>query len=227
MPRLLLYTVGQQAPFALLVLGALQVLGPVAALVASIICAAARWLDDSKGARPLGQRFLAAATVVLATQVAAVAYVGLGGPTATSLWPERVLPIVVAAVALALIEHGATTAIAAFVTRQAPDASWRLPLLRSCATVLGGAGVVTLLIELFTRQQWDLLLVAVASMAVAVQAFVAHADRLHAALRRYSILDSIDEGVAVLAEDGTVTFWNDALERITGRPRHQAIGCSL
>jgi PAS domain-containing protein len=111
--------------------------------------------------------------------------------------------------------------------RQPRDTPWALPLLRSCASLLGGAGVAALLVELFNRRQWDMILVAVASMAVAFQAYMAHAERLHAALRRYAILDSIDEGVAVLALDGTVTFWNGALERLTRCPRERAIGFSL
>jgi len=227
MPRLLLLIAGQQGPFALLVLGALQIFGPAAAMLAAAIGAAARWLDDSEGSRSLGQRFLAAATLILATQVAALAYMSLGGTSAPSFWPGRVLPLGVAAVTLGLIEHGAAAAIAAFVLRQPRHTPWRLALLRSCASFLGGAGVAALLIELFKRSQWDLILVAVASMAVAFQAYMAHADRLHAALRRYAILDSIDEGVAVLAQDGAVTFWNGALERLTKCPRERAIGLSL
>ena len=183
MPRLLLLTAGQQGPFALLVLGTLQVFGPAAALLASALGAAARWLDDSEGSRSLGQRFLDAATLILATQVAALAYVILGGTAAPSFWPGRVLPLGVAAVVLGLVQHGAAAAIAAFVTRHPRDTPWRLPLLRSCASFLGGAGVAALLIELFNRSQWDLILVAVASIAVVLQAYVADADRLHAAYR--------------------------------------------
>lgn len=227
MPRLLLLAAGQQGPFALLVLGALQAFGPDAALLASAVVAAARWLDDSEGSRSLGQRFLAATTLILAAQVAALAYVILGGTVAPSFWPGRILPLGGAAVALGLIEHGAAAATTVFVMRQPPDTTWRLPLLRTCAGFLGGAGGAAVLIELSDRRQWDLFLVAAAAMAIAFQAYLSHADQLHAALRRYSVLDSIGEGVAVLAQDGTVTSWNGALERITGCPRGRAVGRSL
>ena len=54
-----------------------------------------------------------------------------------------------------------------------------------------------------------------------------YVSRLDDEHRRSEVIESLDQGMCVVDGAGRVTLWNDALERIAGVSRHEALGDSL
>ncbi len=52
-------------------------------------------------------------------------------------------------------------------------------------------------------------------------------DRLEYEHRHREIIESLNEGMAVIDHQGMVTLWNDALERMVGTSRAKAVGQPL
>ena len=59
------------------------------------------------------------------------------------------------------------------------------------------------------------------------RAYRRFAGRLEDEHRHREVIESLNEGMAVVHADGQIGLWNDALERIMGISRDQALGRSL
>src|SRR5213595_3568885 len=54
-----------------------------------------------------------------------------------------------------------------------------------------------------------------------------YVGRLEDENRHREVIESLNEGMAVIHRDGTVALWNDALERIVGLRREAVLGHAL
>jgi diguanylate cyclase (GGDEF)-like protein/PAS domain S-box-containing protein len=61
----------------------------------------------------------------------------------------------------------------------------------------------------------------------AYRSYCDHVSHLEGEAHRKDVIDTIEQGLAIVDERGTVTLWNAALERLIDCPREQAIGQPL
>ena len=108
--------------------------------------------------------------------------------------------------------------------RQPVDRSWPKSVLRGCPTYCIGASIGVGLVEVIDHRMWEVLPVAAVPLYFAYRAYSASVNRLEEERRRREVIESLDEGMAVVDSNGLVTLWNDALERILGCPRERALG---
>jgi diguanylate cyclase (GGDEF)-like protein/PAS domain S-box-containing protein len=78
--------------------------------------------------------------------------------------------------------------------------------------------------ELIDHRAWGLLLVTTVPMFFAYRIYKAHVDAFSEEERRCDVVDALDHGICVLDDDGHITGWSDAAERILECPRERAIG---
>ena len=89
------------------------------------------------------------------------------------------------------------------------------------------AGVSVALVELLSRHQWGLLPVAAVPLFVAHRGYRRHLTHLEDERRLQQAVETGDVGVCIVAPDGRVTFWNDALALLLGCSREVALGRPL
>ena len=69
--------------------------------------------------------------------------------------------------------------------------------------------------------------VAVVPLLVAYCGYHGSLTRFEDAYRRREVAENLVQGMAVVDGNGTITLWNDALERLLGCSRRRAIGKDL
>ena len=197
---------------------ALLLLGPHATMLVAAASAATRGLIDAH--HP--QRILGSAAVaMLAIQMAGLVFRLLGGASGQFGWPWQAIPIGAAIVAYTIVSRWSTNVLAALLMHKRgpkldPFSGWP-------AYVVGGsiAAGLSLLLE---YRLWPALPVVAIPLFIASKAYADYATRLEDERRRHEVIESLDQGMAVVDGTGIVTLWNDALERIVACPRHYAIG---
>ena len=90
-----------------------------------------------------------------------------------------------------------------------------------------GAGIAVGLVEIIDHRVWELLPVAAVPLYCALRTYGDYVGQLDAEHRRREVIESLDQGMCVVDGGGRLTLWNDALERIVGVRREQALGDSL
>jgi hypothetical protein len=90
---------GMMPPSFVVDFAALLLLGGNAALVVAAIGFATRWVAHDWG-RPLRRMLLNAATILIATEAAWLAYAAAGGAAPPFTWPWQVVPVAAALAAL-------------------------------------------------------------------------------------------------------------------------------
>ena len=170
---------------------------------------------------------LTASTAVLATQAAGVAYTALGGAVGRLSWPRDGLSIAAAVIAYCVVKSVSADVIAPLATRRAANRSWARNAAEDCASHLIGAGIAVGLVELINHRAWEILPVAGLPLYLSYRAYSAHARRFQEDHRRREAIASLDLAMAVVSNAGQVTLWNDALARLLGCARDQAMGASL
>ena len=205
----------------------LLLLGPQATMLVAIAGAVMQGLMDAR--RPHWSRRLLfnAATVVVAVQAAGLAHRALGGTTGTFIWPWQGVPIALAVVAYCFVKSASAEIIVPFLTRQPVDRSWPRSILRGCPSYFIGASLALGVVVVIGYRMWEVLPVAAVPLYFAYRAYCAHVIRLDEEQRRREVIDSLDQGMAVVDSNGLITLWNDALERILDCPRDRALGRSL
>jgi diguanylate cyclase (GGDEF)-like protein/PAS domain S-box-containing protein len=206
---------------------ALLIVGGNAALVIAAVGIVTRWLADWERARPLRRMLVNAASVMIATEAAALAHAALGGTTAHFTWPAQGLPIVAAVAACTLVKTTLAEVIAPLLNRQTIDRAWPNSVLRNLPNYLIGASVAVGVVEILDHGAWQVLPVAAIPLYCAYRAYCSDLKRAEHEYRRREVIDSINQGMSVIDSGGKVTLWNDSLERITGCPRERALGRSL
>jgi diguanylate cyclase (GGDEF)-like protein/PAS domain S-box-containing protein len=205
----------------------LLLLGPDAAMLVAFSGMVTQRLADSQRSRPHLRMLVNDATVMVAIQAAGLAYRALGGTLGHFMWPGQGVPVAAAVAGYCLVKSALADVIAPFCTRQPVNRSWPKSILRGCPNYCIGASVSVGLVEVIDHRMWQVLPVAAVPLYFAYRAYFAHMNRLEEEHRRRQVIDSLDQGMAVVDSNGRVTLWNDALERVLGCPRERALGRSL
>ena len=205
----------------------LLLLGPHATMLVATAGTVTQGLTDSQRSHPSRRMLLNAATVMVATQAAGFAHQALGGTMGHFMWPGQGVPIAAAVVVYCFVKSASAEIIVPLVTRQPVNRSWPKSILRGCPNYCIGASLAVGLVEVIDHRMWEVLPVAAVPLYFAYRAYCAHVNRLEEEHRRREVIESLDQGMAVVDSNGLVTLWNDALERILGCPRERALGRSL
>jgi diguanylate cyclase (GGDEF)-like protein/PAS domain S-box-containing protein len=214
------------APSFVMDFTALLLFGPAAAMLVAMAGAITQGLADSHRSNPRHRMLVNAVIVVVATQVAWLLHHALRGTLGHFIWPWQGVPIAAAVVGYCVVKSASADIIVPLVTRR--PVSWFLPsFLSRCPSYFVGASLAVGLVELIDHQKWDLLIVAALPLYSAYQVYAAYVNRLGDEHRRSDVVNALEQGMCVVASSGTVTLWNDALERIVGCPGRRAIGRSL
>ena len=218
---------GVMPPSFVIDFGALLLCGGNAALFVAAVGITTRWIADSSRARPLPRTLLNAATILIATEAAALTYGALGAAPAPFTWPLQAAPIAAALISYCLVKGVSAEVIAPLLNKDAVQPSWPIAAVRNWPTYFLGATLAVGLIELVVHRLSELMAVAAVPLYCAYRAYCADLNRLEDDYRRREVIDSLDQGMSVLDNDGRVTLWNDALERLIDCPRERALGRPL
>jgi diguanylate cyclase (GGDEF)-like protein/PAS domain S-box-containing protein len=206
---------------------ALLLLGSHAAVLVAVSGIVAQQLSAPASARSLRASASQAAGTVAAMQAAGLVHGALGGTLGHFVWPLQAVPIAVAAATYCLVKVAAAEVAAPLLSRQPFNRSWPSVVGRECPLYFVGAGVAVGIAEIVDRRMWDVLPVAAVPLFFACRSYCESLHRCDDERRGREVLDSLDQGMAVVDGGGRVTLWNDALARILGCPRDRAIGRSL
>jgi diguanylate cyclase (GGDEF)-like protein/PAS domain S-box-containing protein len=165
--------------------------------------------------------------LVITVQAAGVIYRVAGGNLAPLEWPTDAAAIVAAVSTFFLVNSGAIALAVALSTYQPLRRVWSENFLWGGPSYFVGAAVSGLIAEIIGKQLWTLVPVAAIPLYVTFRAYRAFAGRLEDEHRHREVIESLNEGMAVVQSDGRIALWNDALERIMGVPRERAIGRTL
>src|SRR6185295_13553209 len=176
---------------------------------------------------PLYRILFNISALVVTVEAAGAVYALFGGTIAPLGWPQSATAIVVAVCSYFLVNSGAVALAVALSTFQPLRRVWQQNFLWGAPSYFMGAGVSALIAEAAARQLWGLLPVAAVPLYLTYKAYVIFAGRLEDEHRHREVIESLNEGMAVIHRDGTVALWNDALERIVGLRREQALGQRL
>ncbi len=205
----------------------LLLFGPAAALLVVIAGAVTQALADSGRTPPDRRTALNVLTVALATVAAGVAHRALGGTASHFVWPAQGVPIAAAVVTYYFVKSAFAAVVAPLLAGQPATPSWPKGALQECPIYFVGAGVAVGLVEVIRYRMWEVLPVAVVPLYFAYRAYSDYVSRLEDERRRREVIDSLDQGMSVVDNNGLVTLWNDALERIVGCSSERALGRSL
>src|SRR5678815_167791 len=167
------------------------------------------------------------AGATMALQGAGFVHLSLGGSTGHVAWPAQVLPIGAATLTYCLVVGVIEQIALPFVRKQPINAFWWKEILSAVQVHVVGASVAVGCAELIDYHAWELLLVAAVPMFFAYRMYKAHVDGFFDEERHREVVDALDQGMCVLDDQGQITRWSDAAERILECPRERAIGRSL
>jgi diguanylate cyclase (GGDEF)-like protein/PAS domain S-box-containing protein len=214
------------APFAI-EFTSLLLFGPHAATLVGAAGTVSRGLADSDHPHPLRRTLVNTAIVAAATQAAGLAHQALGGTIGHFIWPWQGIPVAAAAVAYCFVNGGAAQVIVPLVTTRRVNRQWAKSVLRDCPTGFITAGIAVGLVELIDHRMWEVFPVAAVPVYFAYRAHCESISVREQEQRRRQVVESLEEGMAVVDNDGRVLLWSDALDRMLGCPRERAVGRSL
>jgi diguanylate cyclase (GGDEF)-like protein/PAS domain S-box-containing protein len=137
------------------------------------------------------------------------------------------VPIAAAVVGYHLVQRALAEVVMPFFAKQPINRSWPQTALRGCPSYLLGASVAVALAGVIAHRIWEILPVAGASLFFAYTMYADYVTRLEESNRRREVIDFLEQGMAVIDDEGRVTLWNDTLERMLDCPRARALGYSL
>jgi len=203
---------------------ALLLLGPRAGVIVCAAGAIVRLLGGSPGQSRASETLLPLAAPLLALEAAAFTHAALGGTIGTFEWPWQGAPIAVAICAYCLVISAVAEIAVPLLSGRPLSKSWPAVVLDGYPTYLTAAGLAVVVAELIERQLWTVALVAVVPVYFVYCAYIDHIDRREEEIRCQDAVASLDHGVSMVDEAGTVTLWNVALERLLGCPADRALG---
>jgi len=213
-------------PAFIVVFAALMLFGPQAA----VFVAAAAALTPAfvtQRASPV-QSLIDTAVVVLAVEAAALAQQSSVRVLPDILvWPWLAVPIVAAVLAYHLAQGALADLVVPFLRRRRLNRAWPKRALAGYPLYLIGGGIAAMLVEMIDRQLWNIVPILGALLFLGYRLYADYAHRLGEEHRRREVIDDLDQGMAVLDDEGRVTLWNDALERILHCSSSRAIGRPL
>jgi diguanylate cyclase (GGDEF)-like protein/PAS domain S-box-containing protein len=209
-------------PAFVITFSSLMLFGPH---VAIFVAAAATLTAGFVTARTSRSRMLIDTAIVIgATEGAGLAYQWVGGLYGGFRWPWLAVPVAVAVVAYHVAQGALASIVVPFVARRPIDRSWPKRALAGCPIYLLGACVAAALVQVIDHRMWSLAPVVAASLFLAYRTYDDYVLRLEEQHRRREVIDHLEQGMSVLDEDGRITLWNDALERILHCSRERALG---
>ena len=206
---------------------ALLLFGPNVAMLVATAGALTPGFLGSRRAYALRSMLVEASFVIVATQIAGLAYRSLGGMSGDLMWPWQGLPIAAAVVGYQVAQGALAEVLLPLLARQAVNRSWLKRALRGCPMYLVGASVAVGLVEMIDHRMWRILPVAAGVLFFAYRTYVDYVNRLEEGHHRREVIDFLEQGMCVVDPDGQVTLWNDALERMLGCSRERALGHQL
>ena len=206
---------------------ALLLLGPVVAAVSAACSACAAWLASPRRHTPHSHAIVGGAGGIVAMQFAGLTYLTLGGTTVPFTWPSQAVAMLGAVAGYCALTFGWFEILMPFVAGRRPRPSWLAGLARSCSNHVLGASAAAVVAELVGRRSWAVLFLAAIPLSLAYRAHRAHEAQAASGRRRDTLFDSVNLGVCTLDGGGVVIDWNEALERLTGCPRADAVGRPL
>jgi len=158
-----------------------------------------------------------------AIQAAAATYAAVGAAAGPLAWPAQSVPIVAAIASYCLVNVVAVPAILRATSKQPIDRAWLTRMAGEWPNYVTAAGVSLIVVELLSRQTWELLPVAAVPLFFAHRGYCRHLTRVEAERRHQQPVETGEVGVCIVAPDGRVTFWNDALATLLGCSREVAL----
>ena len=204
----------------------LLLLGPHATMLVAAAGTITEALTNSS-ALSIGRTLLNTALVLTSIQAAGAAYRTVAGQMSDVGWPMQGVPIAAAVVAYCFVKSVFAEIVLPLATRQSINRSWPKNFLRGCPIYVIGASIAIVLVEVIDQQAWQIVPVAVVPLFFAYRAYSGQSDRIDEENRRREIIDSLEQGMAVVDSSGLVALWNDALEHLLGCRRERALGRSL
>jgi diguanylate cyclase (GGDEF)-like protein/PAS domain S-box-containing protein len=167
------------------------------------------------------------ASAIVTVAAAGGAYRLIGSSLAPLDWSRAVPALVAAVTTFFLVQSAASACAIAFMADRPVKPVLEEQRLWSAPTYLVGAVAAALIADLCAARLWEFLPLAVVPVYAASRAYTAFATRFDTKYAQRDVIESLNEGMAVVQNDGHIAFWNDALARITGVPRDQAVGRTL
>ena len=213
-------------PSFVIALTALLLLGPPAALLVAGTGAVSRALAGNATGRSW-RPVLNAATAMAAILAAGFAHAALGGTVRHFTWPWQVVPLAAAVLAYCCVTSATAAVFAPLLAGRPIDRAWRARVLRDWPDYFVAACIAAAIVELIDHRVWQAVPAAAVALFFAHRSYRDYVNRLEDEHRRREVIAHLDEGMAVIDSRGLVTLWSDALERIVGCPRDQALGRPL
>ena len=218
-------TIVLMQPSFVIEFAALLLLGPHIAMLLAIVGTVMQRLMTA--CQPVSFMVMRIAGVTLALQGAGLVHLSLGGSNGDFAWPAQVLPIGAATLTYCLVVGVIEQIAVPFVRKQPVSPSWWKEILSAVQAHVVGASVAIGCAELIDHHAWELLLVAAVPMFFVYRMYKSHVDGFSDEERHREVVDALDQGMCVLDDQGQITLWSDAAERILECPRERAIGKSL
>jgi diguanylate cyclase (GGDEF)-like protein/PAS domain S-box-containing protein len=203
---------------------ALLLFGPYAMMFVATVGAVVQALVDPLLPHRVRRVLVNVVTVIAAAQAAGLAHQVLGGTVGAFTWPGQGLPIAIAVFAYCIVKSASAEIVVPLLTKQRMNRSWPVSLLRGLPGYLLGGSVAVGLAMLIGRQMWEVLPLAAVPLYCGYRLYRALVTRLDEEYRRREVIDALHQGMCVVGDDGLITLWNDAAERILGCPRERALG---
>ena len=214
-------------PSFVLEFAALLIFGAHAALIVAIAGELARGIAHPQRANQYIRTLMNMVTVAAATQAAGFAHRSLGGTFSHFEWPLQGLPLAAALLAYCIVKVVSAEVARPLLRRQPVARSWPARIVLDAPIYFTGAAIAVGLVEIIDHRAWGLLPVAAVPLYCALRTYGEYVGQLDAEHRRREVVDSLDQGMCVVDNDGRVTLWNQGMERIIGVRRRQALGDTL
>ena len=160
-------------------------------------------------------------------QAAGAVHLALHGTAGDFSWPAQALPIAAATLVYCFVVGFVTVVAEPIACKQPIARLWWKEILSGVQPQVVGAFVAIGCAALIDGRAWGLLLVNAVPMVFAYRIYKAHVDRRWEEEHHRAVANAFDHGMCILDEDGLITLWSDATERILECPRERAIGRPL
>jgi diguanylate cyclase (GGDEF)-like protein/PAS domain S-box-containing protein len=205
----------------------LLLLGPHKTILIAAAGATGQSLIRVSRRSPLYQILVSVATMVLTVEAAGTVYQLTGGRFAPLDWTRDAAPVLAAVTTFFTVNSAAIAMAIALTTRQRVYRVWEHGFLWAGPTYFVGAIVSVIIAEVGATRMWDFLPLTVVPVYVLYRGYSTFAGRVEEEHRHREVIESLNEGMAVIQSDGFIALWNDSLERIMGVPRQDALGRTL
>jgi len=209
-------------PAFLVVFAALLLLGPLVAMTVAAAAALAPGFTGPRGS--IRQLLIDTAIAVAAAYSAGLAFLAVGDVPLLFEWPWLAVPIAAAVVLYHVVQGALAHLVVPLVSRRPIDRAWPKRALAGYPVYLLGAGAAAALVEVIDRRMWDITPILAVVLFFAYRTYADYVRRLQEEHRRREVIEHLEQGMSVLDEDGRVTLWNDALERMLHCTIDRALG---